>query len=151
MITAVNTTLIIESPAFKQNGIIPMEYTCNGINVNPPLIIRNLPENTRSLTIIVDDPDAPGGTFNHWIMWNIPPKERILEGDISGIQGMNSIREYKYYGPCPPSGNAHHYHFKIYALDKKLEIEQRNDKRILLKAMEDHIVAFGELVGLYKS
>lgn len=150
MITTVNTTLTIESPAFADNGYIPTRYSCNGANVNPALVIKDLPENTESITLIMDDPDAPGGTYDHWIMWNIPKIEKIEENSMPGIQGKNSERENAYTGPCPPPGAPHHYHFKFYALDKKLDLSQNTSKKALLKAMEGHTIAFGELVGLFK-
>ena len=97
----------------------------------------------------MDDPDAPSGTFDHWIMWNIPPIDKIEENSAPGIQGINSKNQNKYYGPCPPSGT-HHYHFRIYALDTKLDIPEKSDKKALLKALEGHIIATGELIGVYK-
>jgi hypothetical protein len=97
----------------------------------------------------VEDPDASKGTFDHWLMWDIPVKDTIEENSASGTQGTNGRGELKYTAPCPPSG-VHHYHFKIYALDNRLEIPAGSDKTALLKAMEGHIIGNGELIGVYK-
>ena len=150
MTTAVSTTLLIESPAFAHNAFIPSRFSCNGSNINPALIIRNLHANTKSLALIMDDPDAPGGTYDHWIMWNIPPVEKIDEGSTPGVQGLNSEKENEYTGPCPPPGKPHHYHFKVYALDTMLDLPQNIHKKSVLTAMEGHVVAYGELIGLFK-
>jgi hypothetical protein len=150
MTTLVNTTLIIESPAFAHNTAIPHKFSCNGANINPAFEIRELPGNTKSLAFIMDDPDAPGGTYDHWIMWNIPPMERIEEDSAPGIQGMNSEKEMSYIGPCPPPGTPHHYHFKVFALDTTLDLDKNISKKYLVAAMEGHIIASGEIVGLFK-
>jgi Raf kinase inhibitor-like YbhB/YbcL family protein len=142
-------TLTITSPAFKNNGDIPSKHTCEGEGISPELNIENIPEETKSLALIVDDPDAPHGTFDHWIMWNIAPNNKIAENSSPGKQGLNGKKEKKYYGPCPPSGT-HHYHFKIYALDTEFELPDECDKDSLMKAMEGHIIGQGEIVGLYK-
>lgn len=149
MATVATKTLTIESPAFTNNNSIPSKYTCDGTNVNPALTIKDIPVETKSLALIMDDPDAPNGTFDHWLMWDIPVRENIEENSMPGIQGKNSKGENKYTGPCPPSGT-HHYHFRIYALGTKLNLSPGTDKSALLKAMEDHILAEGELTGLYK-
>jgi len=144
-----NAILQVKSPAFLDKGQIPAKYTCTGDNINPEINISGIPRETRSLALIMDDPDAPGGTYVHWIMWNIPPKERIEENSTPGAQGMNSRQENKYYGPCPPSGT-HHYHFRIYALDTLLDLPVKTDKAALMQAMNGHVLASRELVGLYK-
>lgn len=149
MATVATKTLTIESPVFTNNNSIPSKYTCDGTNVNPALTIKDIPVETKSLALIMDDPDAPNGTFDHWLMWDIPVRENIEENSMPGIQGKNSKGENKYTGPCPPSGT-HHYHFRVYALDTKLNLSPGTDKSALLKAMEDHILAEGELTGLYK-
>lgn len=149
MSTIISTTLTIKSPAFKNNEFIPSKYTCDGLNINPELIIEDIPVNTKSLAIIVDDPDAPNGTFCHWLLWNIPPKSTIKEDSRPGTQGRNSIHENKYFGPCPPSGT-HHYHFKVYALDAKLNLAPNTGEKELLNTMKGHIISSGDLVGLYK-
>jgi Raf kinase inhibitor-like YbhB/YbcL family protein len=144
----INTILSVTSPAFKHNGSIPAKYTCDGSNINPELIIGDLPADTKSLALIMEDPDAPGGTYVHWIMWNIPPVKKIEEKSSQGTQGKNERNENKYYGPCPPGG-MHHYHFRVYALDAKLELPAETNKSALLKAMEEHIIGSGELTGTY--
>jgi Raf kinase inhibitor-like YbhB/YbcL family protein len=149
MSVTASSTLVIKSPAFEDNEFISSKYTCDGVNVNPEISIGEIPKNTKSLAIIVDDPDAPSGSFCHWLMWNIAPKNSIKENSAPGIQGRNSFGENKYDGPCPPSGK-HHYHFKVYALNTKLNLLVSTDKNELEKAMKDHIIARGELVGLYK-
>lgn len=149
MAIVVNKTLTIKSPAFANNDFIPSKYTCTGDNINPEIQIKDVPGEAKSLALIIDDPDAPNGTFDHWVMWNIPVKDKIEENSSPGAQGRNGKKENKYTGPCPPSGT-HHYHFKVYALDTKLDLPIDTDKKSLLKAMENHIIATGELVGLYK-
>jgi Raf kinase inhibitor-like YbhB/YbcL family protein len=143
------STLIVKSSAFEDNGFIPAKYTCDGDGISPPLTIGNLPQETKSLALIIDDPDAPAGTFDHWIMWNIPPKEKIEENTAPGKEGKNGKKENKYAPPCPPSGT-HHYHFKVYALDTMLELYDNTDKKSLMKAMEGHILTTGKLIGIYK-
>ncbi len=144
--------LTISSPAFENNQSIPAKYTCDGTNVNPPLKIGNVPPESKSLALILDDPDAPGGTYVHWILWNINPgvgeiKEKsVPEG---AVQGKNDFKKNSYGGPCPPS-RAHRYLFKIYALDSQLKLDPKSTKVDLETAMEGHILARGELVGVYK-
>jgi len=140
--------LTITSPAFESNKPIPSKYTCDGDDVNPPLNIKEIPEETKSLVLIVDDPDAPMGTWDHWIVWNIPPTNKIEENSVPGTEGINDFRKHSYGGPCPPSGT-HRYFFKIYALDTKLDLDPNSRKKDAEKAMKDHILAKGELVGLY--
>jgi len=141
--------LQVTSPMFRNNEPIPVKYTCEGDNVNPPLDIKNIPIDTKSLALIMDDPDAPKGTFDHWIMWNIEPDGVISQNTSPGKEGRNGRGENKYTGPCPPSGT-HHYHFKVYALDTKLDLEAGADKKTLEAAMKGHILAEGKLVGTYK-
>ena len=142
--------LSVKSPVFENNKLIPAKYTCDGDNVNPPLTIEGVPEETKSLVLIVDDPDAPMGTWDHWIVWNIPPtKRQIEENTVPGTEGMSTYRKHAYGGPCPPSGT-HRYFFKIYALDTKLDLNQDSEKKDVEKAMESHVLAEGELVGLYR-
>ena len=141
--------LVIQSAAFANNGHIPPKYTCDGENVNPPLEIRDIPEDTKSLAIIVDDPDAPSGLFTHWLAWNISPEEQIVERSNQGTSGMNDFGKTGYGGPCPPSG-AHHYYFKVYSLDRELHLTAGESRAALLEAMEGHILATGELMGRYK-
>jgi hypothetical protein len=142
-------TLTLSSPAFRNKGDIPEKYTCAGSNVSPEIQIGNIPSAAKSLALIVDDPDAPGSTFDHWIMWNIPVTDKIAENSSPGTQGLNGKKENKYCGPCPPKG-LHHYHFRVYALDAQLDIPAKSDKAALMKAMEGHILASGKLVGTFK-
>ena len=141
--------LAVTSAAFKANDFIPSLYTCDGKNINPPLRIDHIPDEAKSLALIVDDPDAPGGLWVHWVVWNIPVTHEIPENKIPGIEGLNDFKRHHYGGPCPPSGT-HHYFFKIYALDTVLDIPEKTNKTDLEKAMQPHIVGFGEIIGLYK-
>lgn len=141
--------LDISSAVFKEGQLIPSKYTCDGANVNPSLEIKNIPVETKCLTVIVEDPDAPAGTWVHWVVWNIPVTHHIKENSVQGIEGINDFQKHQYRGPCPPSGT-HHYYFKIYALDTLLELPVTTKKTQLEKAMSEHIIAFGELIGLYK-
>lgn len=151
MITAVAPTLLqVTSTAFKENGFIPQKYSCEKESINPPISINNIPTTAKSLAIIVEDPDTPDGTVVHWVMWNIDPSIKMIdENSAPGIQGKNQKGMNTYMGPCPPFG-IHHYHFKIYALDTKLTIQSASGKLALEAAMKNHIVARGELVGLYR-
>src|SRR5688572_13362636 len=112
MTIVVNQILKIESNAFTDNGNIPVKFTCHGENINPEIEISDIPAASKSLVVVVDDPDAPGGAYTHWIMWNIPVKSKIAENSAPGTQGLNDKNENKYTGPCPPSGT-HHYHFRV--------------------------------------
>lgn len=141
-------TLEVSSPSFKNGGYIPITYTCEGKNINPSIEVKNIPSGTLSLALIVDDPDAPGGTFDHWLMWNIDPGKVIKENSSPGIEGKNGKNEKGYIGPCPPTGT-HHYHFKVYALDTKLGLKSGSSKTELKDAMKNHILGQGELIGLY--
>jgi hypothetical protein len=140
--------LTVKSPAFENNKLIPSKYTCDGDNVNPPLTIEGVPNETKSLVLIVDDPDCPTGTWDHWIVWNIPPTNKIEENTIPGTEGINTARKHSYGGPCPPWGT-HRYFFKVYALDTKLSLNSNSNKKDVEKAMQGHILAKGELIGLY--
>ena len=149
METKTISSLQLSSSAFKPNGMIPAKYTCDGKNINPPLTIDTIPQGTKSLAVIVDDPDAPGGNWDHWTVWNIPPGKDIKEDIDLGIVGLNDFGNHNFGGPCPPSGT-HHYYFKVYALDTMLSIPRESNKAALVKAMVQHILAYGELIGLYK-
>ena len=140
--------LRITSPVFKNNEFIPSNYTCDGDDVNPPLHIQGLPQETQSLVLIVDDPDAPMGTWDHWVVWNIPPAGKIEENGIPGVEGLNDFGRHSYGGPSPPSGT-HRYFFKVYALDTKLNLDENSRKKDVEEAMEGHILAKGEIMGLY--
>jgi Raf kinase inhibitor-like YbhB/YbcL family protein len=150
VITAIEKThLKISSPAFKNRGVIPVKYTCDGKNVNPPLHIDNIPESAKSLAIIMEDPDAPINSWVHWLVWNLPVKKTIHENVSYENEGVNDFQERIYVGPCPPNGT-HRYFFKIFALDKLLNLPPSTEKMKLEKAMREHVVAYGELVGIYK-
>jgi Raf kinase inhibitor-like YbhB/YbcL family protein len=146
------STLKITSPAFKHNEHIPPKYTCDGADVNPPLVIENIPAGAKSLALLVDDPDAPRGMWVHWVVWNMAPDtQEIEEGSIpSGSrEGINDFRQRNYGGPCPPSGT-HRYFFKLYALDTILNLDENTTKAKLEKEMTGHILNQAELIGLYK-
>ena len=141
--------LKITCPSFKEDNYIPSKYTCDGDDINPQLIIKNLPEDVEVLALIVDDPDAPGKTWVHWVVWNIKPCETIEENSVPGVEGINDFQKHSYGGPCPPSG-VHRYFFKVYALDVRLSMDNNSRKKDVEKAMEGHILAKGELIGLYE-
>lgn len=144
----------IESSAFKQEQYLAQEYTCDGADLSPPLYFSGLPNGTVTLALIMEDPDAPHGIFDHWIIWNLPPEIKELEkgfkGTKSSRQGINSFKSTHYRGPCPPKGKAHHYFFKLYALDTALTLPEGSTKEALVAAMQGHILAEAELVGLYQ-
>lgn len=141
----------LTSTAFQNNAPIPSEYTCDGADLSPPLGIIDVPSNAKSLVLICDDPDAPVGTWDHWVVFNIPvsTKEIPQGAEPKGIGGRNSWGRTGYGGPCPPSG-IHRYFFKLYALDISLNIPEGSAKKELEKAMQGHIVAKAELMGTYK-
>lgn len=142
----------ISSPVFENNSQIPQKYTCDGQDINPPLEIRDIPEGTQSLVLIVDDPDAPMGTFLHWLVWNISPETvKIEENSIpeGAIRGRNDFGKENYGGPCPPFGT-HRYFFKVYALDKKLDLVAGSKLKEIEEAMKGHILDQAELLGLYQ-
>ncbi len=141
--------LQITSPAFGHNQMIPQKYTCQGEDVNPPLAITGVPEGTKSFTLIIDDPDAPGGNWDHWLIYNIAPAPIIEEDSVPGTQTTNDFGRVHYGGPCPPSGT-HRYFFKLYALDAELSFSGLPSKQELEKAMEGHVLAKAELMGLYQ-
>ena len=141
--------LSIESPAFESGKLIPKKYSCDGQDINPPLTIEGISKEAKTLVLIVDDPDAPSGTFDHWIVWNISTStSKIDENTVPGKEGMNSARQPGYMGPCPPSGT-HRYFFKVYALDTELSLGIASKKKDVEKAMQGHILSKGELMGLY--
>lgn len=140
--------LKVTSTAFQNEENIPSKYTCDGKNVNPPLSIELIPIDAKCLALVVDDPDAPISTWVHWLVWNIPVTHQIKENEVHGKEGINDFQKHQYSGPCPPSGT-HRYFFKIYALDALLDLPGDTKKPGLEKAMSDHILGFGELIGLY--
>jgi len=139
----------ITSPDFTHNAPIPAVYTCQGKDINPTLVIEGIPNGTKTLVLILDDPDAPVGTFVHWVVFNIPPTNEITKDSIPGTQGMNDFKRENYGGPCPPSGT-HRYFFKVYALDKELDLQGGATKQEVEAAMKGHILDHAEMIGLYK-
>jgi Raf kinase inhibitor-like YbhB/YbcL family protein len=141
--------LTVKSSAFENNRLIPSKYTCDGENINPPLAIEGIPEKAKSLALIMEDPDAPAGLFIHWVAWNISTMGIVKEHASLGAEGLNSAKKRGYYGPCPPSGT-HRYFFKLSALDTTLNLGSLAEKEDLEKAMQGHVLAQGELMGLYR-
>ena len=139
----------LSSPAFAHNTFIPLKFTCEGQRINPALAIEGIPKEAKTLALIVDDPDAPSGDFVHWVVYDIAITSRIEEDSIPGKQGANSAGNQNYVSPCPPTG-VHRYFFKIYALDKMLNLDNGLSKIDLEKAMSGHILDKAELVGLYQ-
>lgn len=142
----------IVSSAFEHNRRIPSKYTCDGENMSPPLSFLEVPKNTKSLVLIVDDPDAPSKTWVHWVVFNIDSATRdVSENSVpnGGVLGMTDFGKPGYGGPCPPSGK-HRYFFKLYALDSVLNLPQSSDKNAVEEAMKGHILDSAELVGLYE-
>ena len=139
------------SSAFTEGGAIPDKYSCKGENVSPPFTIEGVPEKAQTLALIMDDPDAPVGTFDHWLVWNVPaattewPEHSL---PVGVVQGNNGRGEASYTGPCPPSGT-HHYHFKLYALDAPLDLKAGAGKAELEQAMQGHTVDQTELIGTF--
>lgn len=141
----------ISTPSFDYGEKIPDTYTCDGEGINPPLLFLEVPEQAQSLVLIVDDPDAPRGTFTHWVVFNIDPKvEEVPEGLVpkGGVLGKNSAGESSWIGPCPPTGE-HRYFFKLYALDTELDLSIGATKEEVEKAMQGHVLDTAELIGLY--
>lgn len=146
------TNMIILIPSFSKDNTISSQFTCDGLNTNPEIVIRDVPESAKSLALIMDDPDATRGTFVHWIMWNISPDTRKIEANSvpqGAVQGLNGAKKTGYIGPCPPSGT-HRYFFKLYALNKRLELDLNTDVAELVKAMEENILSQAQIIGLYK-
>jgi Raf kinase inhibitor-like YbhB/YbcL family protein len=150
-------TIQLTSPAFAEGAPIPTQYTCDGEDYSPPLEWSSVPQNTKGIALIVEDPDAPSGTFTHWVIFSIPPAvtelaERFPTTDSlpnGARQGLNDMRRTGYGGPCPPTGS-HRYFFKLYALDTELALNPGAAKKDLVDAMRGHILAQGQLMGTYK-
>lgn len=140
--------LRISSPAFEDGNPIPPQYTCDGESINPPLQIGDLPDGTQSLAIIAEDPDAPNGTFFHWVCFNISPTHKIAENHQPGISGHNSHGKTGYTGPCPPGGE-HQYFFTVYALDSRLDLMAGAEAVELKQKMQPHLLGSGRLMGRY--
>jgi Raf kinase inhibitor-like YbhB/YbcL family protein len=149
-------TMKLTSSAFDESGMIPGKYTCDGADVSPPLKWDSLPDGTKSLALICDDPDAPMGTWVHWVYYDIPAETKDLSENVvsderpasGGVQGINDFRRIGYGGPCPPGGT-HRYFFKLYALDILLNLSPGATKNQVLEAMENHILDHAELMGKY--
>lgn len=140
----------IYSPEFKPGQSIPKKFTCQGENISPALIIKDIPKNTQSLALILEDPDAPSGTFDHWIAWNIPVTENIPENAQLSNQGINHFGKKGYGGPCPPLGSKHRYYFKLYALDNTLSLADDSHKSHLLGSIKGHVLEEAQLMGTYQ-
>jgi Raf kinase inhibitor-like YbhB/YbcL family protein len=140
----------ITSSAFNEGGNIPSKFTCDGSDTSPPLQVTSVPPGAKSLVLIADDPDAPGGLFTHWLVWNIAPQTNsIAEGTApKGVHGTNDFGKSGYRGPCPPPGT-HRYSFKIFALDRELDLSSGAKRGQLDAAMKGHVIAQGELTGRY--
>ncbi len=139
----------VTSPAFRAGEEIPRRFTCKGANVNPPLHFQNVPKETKSLVLIVDDPDAPGGLFTHWLAWNIDPALHAIgekSAPAGAGEGTNDFGNLGYGGPCPPSGT-HRYFFRVLALDRKLELKRGARRAQLDQALAGHVLARGALMG----
>jgi len=141
----------LSSTAFEDNASIPKDYTCDGRNINPPLELKNIPEDTKSVALTVSDPDAPSGRWSHWVTYDISPDSvDILENSSPGTKGVNDFGKYGYGGPCPPGGKLHHYIFRAYALDADLKIKEGASISDIEKIVEGHIIAQSKLVGTYE-
>ena len=147
----------LTSVAFKEGQSIPAPYTCDGVNISPPLEWSGVPKTAKTVAIVVDDPDAPSGPWVHWVLYNLPANNIGVVENVpatenlraGGFQGKNDFGKIGYGGPCPPSGT-HRYFFKIYALDSELPLKAGATKAELMKAMEGHIVLQGQLMGTYR-
>ena len=149
--------LEVTSSAFGEGSTIPARYTCDGLDISPPLSWSTVPNATQSLALIAEDPDAPRGSFVHWVIYTLPPDTRRLPEDIpnertlpsGALQGMNGAGSIGYTGPCPPSGT-HRYFFKVYALDTELALGAGATGEDLMRAMEGHVLSEGRLLGTYQ-
>jgi hypothetical protein len=145
--------MIITSSAFDDGGTVPRKFTCDGGDMNPELLIQNVPAEAQSLALILHDPDAPTpGGFTHWVIWNIDPATAIIKEESippRAVEGANDAGRVGYFGPCPPPGAPHHYHFQLYAFDAVLDLADGAPVAPLRSAIEKHSIASAELVGLY--
>lgn len=146
----------ITSPAFQHEGMIPSEYTCDGENINPALVFSDVPDNAKSLALIMEDPDVPkhlraDGMWNHWVVFNIPPDTKGVgkNQEPTGVEGLTTSKKLKYGGPCPPD-REHRYFFKLYALDSMLDLKEGATKEQMLQAIKGHILAEAVLMGRYQ-
>jgi len=151
-------SMALSSPSFSNGGDIARKFTCDGADLSPQLAWNEPPAGTKSFALLVDDPDAPVGNWNHWTLWNLPPSARGLPEGMSkearlpdgSQQGLNDFRKTGYNGPCPPAGKPHRYYFKLFALDGKLDLKAGVSKRELEDAMKSHILAQAESMGRFK-
>lgn len=141
---------MISSPSFVEGGSIPRMYTADGDGINPPLVIEDVPAGTRTMALIMEDPDAPHGTFTHWTLWDIPPAASISENSEPGVTGLNSMNRTGYTPPNPPSGS-HRYFFHVYALDYSPNLETGSGREELEDALAGHILGEGSMMGRYES
>ena len=148
----------ISSSAFSEGGTIPKKFTCDGPDASPQLSWSGAPASTQSFALIMDDPDAPVGTWVHWVAYNLPASARQLPEGVpksdaipgGGVQGLNDFRKTGYGGPCPPPGKPHRYYFKLYALDSMLNLKPGTTKKAVEQAMQGHILAQAEVMGKFK-
>ena len=152
-----SANLGLTTSAFKNGGTIPEPYSCSGLNKSPDLVWKGVPTGVRSLALIVSDPDAPKGTFVHWVVYNIDPAlKELAEGKstsgsaANGEEGVNGRGEVGYTGPCPPAGRPHHYHFRLYALDQTLKLKPGATAEQVEEAMRGHVLATAELIGIFQ-
>jgi Raf kinase inhibitor-like YbhB/YbcL family protein len=145
--------MIITSSAFDDGGMIPKKFTCDGGDFNPELLIQNVPPEAESLALVLHDPDAPvAGGFTHWIVWNIDPQTTLIKEESTppaSMEGNNSAHKIGYFGPCPPPGAPHHYHFYLYALDTVLDLPEDVSIAAFQEEVDSHSIAKAELVGQY--
>jgi len=152
------TTLSLSSPVFQEGEDIPITYTCDGQDISPPLTWVEPPPETQSFALVMDDPDAPGGVFTHWLLFNLPADNRELPEAVpthnelanGALQGTNGFDTIGYGGPCPPAGLAHHYRLTIYALDQALDLVAGASRKQVIDAITGHILAWGQLTGMYQ-
>lgn len=153
--------MTVITQAFSSGERIPEKYTCQGEDISPPFTIQNTPEGTQSIALLVDDPDAPRKTFTHWILFNLPADTTVLsEGldveehfgdeDDGPLEGVNDFGSPGYGGPCPPPGSTHHYHFRFFALDTRLDLESGATRKQLTQAMDGHILAETDYIGTFE-
>ena len=150
----ITSSMIITSPLFEDGALIPAKFSCDGGDFNPELLIQNVPEEAKTLALIVDDTDATrGGTFTHWLVWNIDPKTSVIKEESTppkSVEGTNDFGHIGYGGPCPPKGSKpHHYHFRLFALNVILNLESGANKSVLESEIQKHVIAETELIGLY--
>lgn len=147
----------IKSPAFRSGAEIPRQHTCDGADVSPRLVWEGAPAGAKGFALVADDPDAPGGTWTHWVIYDLPPETRALAEALPAMetlpggarQGLNDFKKIGYGGPCPPPGQTHRYFFRLYALDAPTNLKPRSTKQQLLDAIKGHIIGEAELMGKY--